>query len=95
MPAVDIDPEALSCVDDVKLVVNGVLPSMTCAPDMKFVPARVRVKEPVGMLAGLVLVSVGVGLIRVTLLEADFEVSATLVAVMVMVFGVGRAVGAA
>ena len=57
-------------------------------------PVTVREKLPVPMLAGFVPVSVGVGFIRVTALEADLEVSATLVAVIVTVFGLGRVVGA-
>jgi hypothetical protein len=46
------------------------------------------------MLAGFVPASVGVGFIRVTALEVDLELSATLVAVMVIVFGFGSVAGA-
>jgi hypothetical protein len=53
-----------------------------------------REKLPVPTLAGLVPVSVGVGLSRVTALEAVVELEAALVAVTVRVFGLGRLVGA-
>jgi hypothetical protein len=94
MPAEFAEPVAVSCVAETKVVVSGVLPNSTCAPETKFVPLTVRLKLPVPMLAGFVPASVGVGFISVTALEALAELGAALVAVTVTVFGLGSEDGA-
>ena len=94
MPAVDSLPLAVSCVEETKVVVSGVLPSITCAPEMKFVPVRVMEKLPVPVLAGFVPTSVGVGFRIVTAMEALADVEAALVAVIVKAFGLGSVAGA-
>jgi hypothetical protein len=72
-----------------------VFPSITVAPDIKFVPVSVIEKFPVPVLAGFVPASVGVGFKIVTALDALAEVTAVLVAVIVSAFGLGREAGAA
>ena len=87
-------PVAVSCVEETNVVVSAVVPRKTCALDRKFAPVTVSKKLPVPTLAGLVPISVGVGFISVTALDADLEESAALVAVTITVFGEGRELGA-
>ena len=94
MPAEFAEPVAVSCVEETNVVVSGVVPNRTCAPETKFIPVRVRLKLPVPMLAGFVPTSVGVGFISITALEALAELVAALVAVTVTVFGLGSEDGA-
>jgi hypothetical protein len=94
MPAVDSLPLAVSCVDETNVVVSAVFPSITVAPEMKFVPVRVIEKLPVPVLAGLIPESVGVGFKIVTALDALAELDAALVAVTVSAFGFGSVAGA-
>ena len=79
---------------ETNVVVRGVVPSITVAPEMKFEPVSVIEKLPVPVLAGVVPVSVGVGFRIVTALDALAEVTAELVAVIVSAFGAGRVTGA-
>ena len=94
MPAVDSLPLAVNCVAETKFVVSGVLPSITCAPEIKLVPVSVIEKLPVPVLAGFVPTSVGVGFKIVTALDPLSEVVAVLVAVTVNAFGLGNVAGA-
>jgi hypothetical protein len=93
-PAEDSVPVAVSCVAETKVVVNGTVPSITCAPDTKLLPVMASEKLPVPTLAGFVPLRTGVGLSRVTALEAVAELEATLLAVIVSVLGLGIDVGA-
>ena len=93
-PAMDSEPAAVSCVAETKVVVSGVAPSKTWAPEMKFVPLTAKEKLPVPTLAGLVPIKVGVGFRRVTALDAVAELEAMLVAVTVSVLGLGSEAGA-
>ena len=74
---------------ETKVVVSGVVPSSTCAPDTKLLPVMASEKLPVPTLAGFVPLRRGVGLSRVTALEAVAELEATLLAVIVSVLGLG------
>jgi len=94
MPAVEAEPVAVSCVEETKVVVSVVAPKRTCAPETKLVPETAREKLPVSMLAGFVPISVGVGFIKVTALEAVAEVEAALVALTVTLLGLGSVDGA-
>ena len=94
MPAEFAEPVAVSCVEETNVVLSGVVPNRTCAPETKFIPVRVTLKLPVPMLAGFVPTSVGVGFISITALEALAELVAALVAVTVTVFGLGSEDGA-
>jgi hypothetical protein len=94
VPAVEAVPVAVSCVEEMNVVVRAVLLKRTSAPLMKFVPERVREKLPRLAAAGEMPVRAGVGFQRVTAEEEDFVVSAALVAVTVMVLGEGRVEGA-
>jgi len=93
-PAEFVEPLAVSCVAETKLVVSAVVPRKAWDPVRKFVPVIVSENVPVPILAGFVPTSVGVGFMSVTALEALAEVEAALVAVTVTVFGVGRDAGA-
>ena len=90
----DAEPVAVSCVAETKVVVSGAVPSRTCAPETKLLPVTARVKLPVPTFAGFVPTSPGVGLSKVTSLDAFAEPEATLVAVMVSVLGLGSDQGA-
>ena len=94
-PAEDCEPVAVSCVADTNVVVSGVVPRKTCAPEMKLLPVTAREKLPVPTLAGFVPISVGVGFRMVTALEDVAEFAAALVAVTVSVLGLGSDAGAA
>jgi hypothetical protein len=93
-PAEDAEPVAVSCVAETKVVVSGVVPSSTCAPDTKLLPVMVSEKLPVPTLAGFVPLRTGVGLSSVTALEAVAELVATLLAVTVSALGLGIDAGA-
>lgn len=84
---------AVSCVELMKVVASGELLRRICAPEIKFVPATVRVKAPRFVTAGDMPAKVGVGFQRVTAEEEDLVLSAELVAVTVMVLGEGRVAG--
>jgi hypothetical protein len=71
-----------------------VFPSITVAPEIKFVPVSVIEKLPVPVLAGFVPASVGVGFKIVTALVALADIDAALVAVIVNAFGLGSEAGA-
>ena len=94
VPAVGAVPVAVSCVEETKVVESGVLLKRTCAPERKLEPVTVRVKLPVLAEVGEMPARTGMGFQRVTAAVAEAEVSATLVAVMEMVLGEGRAAGA-
>lgn len=87
-------PLAVSCVEETKVVLSGVLPSITVAPETKFVPVSVIEKLPVPVLAGFVPTRVGVGFKMVTALDALAELNAALVAVIVNALGFGNVAGA-
>src|SRR5262249_35192061 len=53
VPADAAVPDAVSFVDETKLVFNAAPPKRTCAPLTKSDPFTVRVKPPVGKLVGL------------------------------------------
>ncbi len=76
------------------MVCIGVVPRRTCAPLTNLLPVTVSVKLPVPTLEGLMPVRTGVGFRSVTLLEPLTEMSATLVARTVSVFGFGKVAGA-
>ncbi len=84
----------MSCVAETKVVVSGAVPNSTCAPDTKLLPVMASEKLPVPTLAGFVPLRTGVGLSRVTALEALAELEATLLAVIVTVLGFGSDDGA-
>ena len=46
-PAEEAVPVAVSCVEEAKETVRGEAPSLTCAPETKFLPVSVMVKAPV------------------------------------------------
>jgi len=81
-------------VDDTKDVERAAPLRRTSAPETKLEPLTVREKLPRLVEAGEMPERVGVGLRRVTALEADLEVSAALVAVTVTLLGEGGVVGA-
>jgi hypothetical protein len=93
-PAEDSDPVAVSCVAETNVVVSGIVPSSTWAPETKLLPVRASEKLPVPTLAGFVPLSEGVGFKTVTALEEIAELEATLVAVIVRAFGFGSDDGA-
>ena len=85
---------AVSWVEETKVVVSGVAPRSTCAPEINLLPVMVRLKLPVPTLAGFIPASAGVGFMSVMTLEALAELEAALVAVRVTVFGLGSELGA-
>lgn len=87
-------PCAFNCVAETNVVESGVPPKRTCAPETNLVPVTVRAKLPRLVDAGDIPVSVGVGFSSVTVAEPLTEASATLVARIVMVFGLGKEIGA-
>jgi hypothetical protein len=93
-PAEDSDPVAVSCVAETNVVVSGVVPSSAWAPGTKLLPVTASEKLPVPTLAGFVPTREGVGFQTVTALEEFAELEATLVAVIVRVFGFGSDAGA-
>lgn len=94
VPAEVTLPVAVSCVEETKVVESGVLVRRTCAPWTKLEPLTVSEKLPRLVEAGEMPVREGVGLRRVTAEEADWVLSAALVAVIEIVLGEGRVVGA-
>ena len=51
-PAEEAVPVAVSWVEEAKEAVRDEAPSLTCAPETKFLPVRVMVKAPVLMEEG-------------------------------------------
>ncbi len=94
IPAEESEPVAVSWVEETKVVVSGVEPRRTCAPEMNLLPVMVRLKFPVPTLAGLIPVSAGVGFMSVMALEPLAELEAELVAVRVTALGFGSEAGA-
>lgn len=93
-PELDSVPLAVSCVAETNVVVSGVVPRRTCAPETKLFPVTASEKLPVPTLAGFVPERVGVGFKMVTALAEAAEVEAALVAVTVRVLGFGSVDGA-
>lgn len=94
MPAPVAVPVAVSCVAEANVVARAALLNITSAPETKLLPVSVSEKLPRFVEAGEMPESVGVGFQRVTAEEADFVVSAALVAVTLTVLGEGSAAGA-
>lgn len=87
-------PVALSCVEEVRVVVRAVVPNKTTAFVAKCAPLTVSVKAPTGNCVGESEEICGTGLSRVTaplVLIDGVDVSDT---PMVIVFGVGGNSGA-
>jgi hypothetical protein len=76
------------------VVVNGCPPKVTVDVLIKPLPVKVSEKEPGAIVFGLTDVSVGTGFSSATAPFPDFVVSATLVAVTVIVLGLGKFTGA-
>lgn len=91
LPADEAVPLTFSWVTETKVVERGIVPRKTCAPETKLLPVTVRLKLPDPTLEGFASEATGVGLNRVTELEAVVEPE---VAVTVRVLGLGRVVGA-
>jgi len=75
-------------------VVSGAPARRTCEVLTKLMPVTVRLRAPGLIEVGVIEVRTGVGLRRVTVVEALADESAELVASIMMVFGFGRVVGA-
>src|SRR5579863_1940934 len=80
MPTVLAVPVAVSCVEEMNVVLRGAPASRTCEPLRKLVPVTVRERVPVLTDVGLMEESVGIGLSNVTVVEPAAEESAELVA---------------
>ena len=87
-------PDAVNSVAETKWVASACPPKLITDPETNPVPLTVMLKPPTPMLEGLSEVSVTAGLSTVTVAELDFVESATLVAVIVTVFGLGTIAGA-
>lgn len=83
-------PIALSCVEELKVVGNGMPANRTWAPLANLRPVTVSVKLPTETVVGATEVTVGIGLSSVTRADADTEGSAALVAVTFTKFEFGR-----
>src|SRR5215469_4647469 len=88
-------PVAINCVGETNVVVSGCVPKFTTDPFTNPVPVSVKLKRsPITINVGVTLVSTGTALPRVMEALPEAVVSATLVAVTVIVLGFGRIVGA-
>lgn len=87
-------PEICNSVGETYVVVTVCPPNVTVELLTKPLPVSARPNAPVGIAAGATEFRMGIGFWRVTTLLADFDVSPVIVAVTVMLFDVGRVVGA-
>ena len=94
VPADAALPLAESCVEDIKVVVNGVPAKTTCAPLTKPLPFAVIVNVPEETEGGETLLSTGVGFNTVTALLPDAVASAALTACTVTAPELGMLDGA-
>jgi hypothetical protein len=83
-------PVAVNSVGETKVVASATEPKFTTEPFMKPEPVSVTVKFPMTIKLGVTLLRTGIWLPRVIEALPDAEVSATLVAVTVIVLGFGR-----
>ena len=73
-------PVAVSWLEETNLVGRNVPPNAITAPFTKFRPLTTRLKLPIAMLVGSTAVTIGKGLLSVTMLVELAVVSAKLVA---------------
>jgi hypothetical protein len=94
VPADAALPLAVSCVEDMKMVVSGVPARTTCAPLTKPLPFTVIVNAPEETEAGVMLLSTGAGFSSVTVLLPEAEALAALTACTVTAPEFGMLAGA-
>jgi hypothetical protein len=94
IPAVASEPLAVSCVEEVNVVVSTPPANSTSAPLTKSLPVMVIEKPPAVTDIGETLAITGVGFHSVTVLWPAALDSAALSAWMVTLFGLGRVAGA-
>jgi hypothetical protein len=88
-------PDICNSADETYVVVTIVPPNDTVEFFTKPLPVSVKPKAPVDIEAGATAFKTGIGFCSVTVLLLAFVASAALVAVIVIVFGVGKLIGAA
>jgi hypothetical protein len=88
-------PVAVSSVADTNMVVSACPAKFTFAPLTNLLPVTVSMNGPTPMLLGFTALNTGVGFTSVIVADAFLEGSATLVAVIVIVFGLGTTPGGA
>src|SRR5207302_1135570 len=91
-----VAPIAVSCVPETNCVASATPPKVACAPDTNPEPLIVRANGPGCSGFGVIELIAGplTGAVKVMVAEADFVVSAALVAVTVTTAGLGSAAGA-
>ena len=87
-------PVAVSCVEEVRVVVSAVLPNTITAFGAKCAPVTLMLNEPTETVDGVIAETWGTGFCKVTAEEADFVASAVCAAVIVITFDAGGNSGA-